>query len=372
MVVGTNIALSFFFGSVLAWGIIGPALVSQGLAVGVQPYVGTKWAPYTIYGTSTPNPDAPSPYYWMLWPAVMIMICTSITDILVHSVTIWRAMRLAALHLKANISQAISRRRDPGQVSDPDNQLNDTGEEVPWWVWAPGTVVLAILSCVVLALQYNMTVEASIVALLFGFILSFIAIQVQGIADSSPLSAITKLTQFALGGMVRDSNMALADKQLINLAGAQVAGGAAYAATELISDFRFGYLLGTPVIQQFIVQCIGNVFAIFVSPAIFFLYAKAYSCIIEGTQQQCDFPVPAAQAWKAIALAMLSVDFPIPTSSGITAICLGVFSIALSLVKHFYLTGNRAYIKSYLPNMTMVGFAMILPATSFNSVRGAL
>ena len=32
MLVGLNVALSFFGGSVLAWGVIGPALVHNGIA----------------------------------------------------------------------------------------------------------------------------------------------------------------------------------------------------------------------------------------------------------------------------------------------------------------------------------------------------
>jgi uncharacterized oligopeptide transporter (OPT) family protein len=75
MLVGVNPALSFFGGGVLAWGIIGPALVHNGAAFGYAWYSEgdpeyEKWAPLVNFNSFTlPDPkNHPSPRYWMLWP----------------------------------------------------------------------------------------------------------------------------------------------------------------------------------------------------------------------------------------------------------------------------------------------------------------
>lgn len=86
MLVGMNIGLSYLFGALLSYGIIGPALVSQGLATGIQPYNGTKWEPYTIYAQMSAGEGGkpPSPRYWLLWPGIMIMLCASLAEVLVQ------------------------------------------------------------------------------------------------------------------------------------------------------------------------------------------------------------------------------------------------------------------------------------------------
>lgn len=88
MLVGLNVAFSFFGGSVLAWGIIGPALVHNGAAFGIAAdttEVGAQWEPVTnfnslaAYRFAGGDKDHPSPRYWLLWPGVLAMIAVSFT-----------------------------------------------------------------------------------------------------------------------------------------------------------------------------------------------------------------------------------------------------------------------------------------------------
>ncbi|KAF4463667.1 oligopeptide transporter [Fusarium albosuccineum] len=291
----------------------------------------------------------------------MILLCSSVTDFLAHYKVIYRSMRMATARLKQ-----LVRRTDRGQEDQNEPRVS-------WTTWVPGTIVMIIVSCVFLYHQYDMPVETCVVSLIFGFVLAFITIQVQGMTDNSPLTAITKLSQLAIGRMTRGSGVPLVEASRINIAGAQASGGAAYAAAELIMDFRIGYLLGTPVMQQFIVQILGNVCAVFISPAIFILFAKAYPCIIHLDETGiCSFLVPGAQSWSAIATAVLSPGFRIPTSAAVTALVIGGVSVALSLLKSLYWVGERAKYRLYVPNMTIVRFAMILPATCYNTVSSNL
>lgn len=84
MLVGLNVAISFFSGSVLAWGIIGPALVHNGAAFGVAagPDGDDRWKDYISFASlslSASNKDTPSPRFWLLWPGVLCMIAVSFT-----------------------------------------------------------------------------------------------------------------------------------------------------------------------------------------------------------------------------------------------------------------------------------------------------
>lgn len=78
-----NVAVSFFAGSVIAWGIIGPALVHNGVAWGIDASEGDpNWdGLMNFYSLSkaASNKDHPSPRYWLLWPGVLLMIAVSFT-----------------------------------------------------------------------------------------------------------------------------------------------------------------------------------------------------------------------------------------------------------------------------------------------------
>lgn len=76
MLVTLNTALSYFGGSVLAWGIIGPILVATGAAQGM-PVVSKKdphyekWHTRVSYTTMfVDDPTHISPRYWLMWPWV--------------------------------------------------------------------------------------------------------------------------------------------------------------------------------------------------------------------------------------------------------------------------------------------------------------
>ena len=74
-------------GAVLAWGIIAPSLVKNGLAVGQS--VSDEFPLVSYQGLSFDDPDAyvhnPSPRYWLLWPGVLMMFVYSVSELYVCS-----------------------------------------------------------------------------------------------------------------------------------------------------------------------------------------------------------------------------------------------------------------------------------------------
>ena len=80
MLSGLNASWSFMGGAVLAWGIIAPSIVKNGLAFGqsisdefpLVSYQGLSFKDTSRYTT------APSPRYWLLWPGVLMMLVYSV------------------------------------------------------------------------------------------------------------------------------------------------------------------------------------------------------------------------------------------------------------------------------------------------------
>ena len=115
-------------------------------------------------------------------------------------------------------------------------------------MWAPGVVVLVILAGVALQLQFEMSVLEVLLALFLSFCLSLVAIQSTGATgkhpfpklwgsilqakprliltlgqkDTTPLNAISKVSQVILSGVTRAAGGSVTDAQRLNLLGASL------------------------------------------------------------------------------------------------------------------------------------------------------
>lgn len=75
---GLNASWSFMFGSILAWGLIGPLTIKYGVTVSKPNIYGVeddRWRNY--FSMSAADNDFinnASPRYWMLWPGILIML----------------------------------------------------------------------------------------------------------------------------------------------------------------------------------------------------------------------------------------------------------------------------------------------------------
>jgi uncharacterized oligopeptide transporter (OPT) family protein len=85
----------------------------------------------------------------------------------------------------------------------------------------------------------------------------------------------------------------------VNLMSAAVTAAAASSSADLLTDLKSGYLLGAHPRRQFIAQFAGVFVGTLVSVLAFRLLVPDASAL--GTDQ---FPAPAAQTWRAVALAL--------------------------------------------------------------------
>lgn len=96
------------------------------------------------------------------------------------------------------------------------------------------------------------------------------------------MTAASKASQIILGGTTKgdwtgitDPKLKLQHAQRLNLLGGALANMGANQATDLVQDFRVGFLLRTPPNQQWMAQGIGTLVAVFFAPLIFQLFMNA-------------------------------------------------------------------------------------------------
>ncbi|KAI5777360.1 OPT oligopeptide transporter protein-domain-containing protein [Geopyxis carbonaria] len=380
MLVGLNSAMSFLGGSVLAWGIIGPALVRNGVAHGVAVFTESdaqweKWHDLTnFHSFALADPKhAPSPRYWLLWPGVFVMICTSFAELAVQYKLLWHGARCvwtataAALHTLRPSNAWLARHAAPPRPATAVADPAPPAEHVKPWQWGLPLALTIAATCVVLALQYHLSVEMSFLAVLLGFIFAFLAIQCTGATDTTPLTTAAKASQLLLGAASSGQNYPVHAAQRMNLIGGAVASGAAAQSTDLVVDFRVGFLLRTPPRLQWYAQALGSVVAVFLSPAMFIVFMRAYPCVLDAAAPACAFAGPSVAAWRAVAVAVTSPELPVPPSSAAFALALGIVAAASVVLRHNLRMDRRAWV----PNFMALGLGFVMPQTQYASAMAA-
>ncbi|KAF2648683.1 oligopeptide transporter [Lophiostoma macrostomum CBS 122681] len=280
VLVGINVSVSFLAGSILAWGIIGPALVHNNMAWGSSSSDDApnpeQWEGLYSFGSLSKaacSKEYPSPRYWLLWPGVLVMIAVSFTELdlqwrvlLFGFKALFRGIAAGLYALGHSIGKEIGFLKRFGARADED-LVEDAAEShqlVKMWMWLPGLLLSIICICVVLGVEFNMPVGMSLLSVFLTAFFSFVGIQCTGVTDITPLTAIGKISQLVLGGATKgehwnmrvDSRIRnlLYQSQKLNLLGGAISNIGAGQATDLVCDFRTGYLLRTPPNQQWLTQ----------------------------------------------------------------------------------------------------------------------
>ncbi|KAF9010107.1 oligopeptide transporter [Cyathus striatus] len=359
MLSGLNASWSFFGGSILAWGIISPSLVKNGLAFGIE--TSEEFPLVSYFGLSFSDPEQyterPSPRYWLLWPGVFIMLLYSFADVVISLGPLVKTMKLSDL----NPSGLLRRRTEIGVDDEDQTPLED---RIPTLWWTTGLFLSTVMSCAILATMFNMNVGEAILALLLGFIFSFIGVQSTGHTDVNPVSTVAKASQLIFGGIAKGAGIEPKSAQMLNLAGGVIAAGSAAQAADMTGDLKTGYLLRAKPKNQFIAQLCGSVVSIFLTVGLFILFTKASDCILyPDALVQCPYGAPSVSAWGAVATAVTLPKLPIPASSGYTAIALGLFSVVCLVVKHYWIPQKYW---TYVPNWNAVGLAFVVPQVYYS------
>ena len=243
---------------------------------------------------------------------------------------------------------------------DPEDEDQTPMEDrVPTLWWTGGLLVSIIGSVAILVTLFHFNVGEAILALVLGFLFSFIGVQSAGQTDVNPVSTVAKASQLIFGGIGKSTGLGLSAAQTFNLSAGVVSAGSAAQATDMTGDLKTGYLLRAKPRNQFIAQLVGSVVAVFLNVGLFILFTSASRCIIFPDQYDtCTYGAPSVSAWAAVAVAVSSQKLPVPPTSGYTAIGLSIAAVFTVIAKRFWIPEKDW---SYVPNWNAIGLVSLLP-----------
>jgi uncharacterized oligopeptide transporter (OPT) family protein len=243
MMAGLSMGLSMLLGAALAWGVLAPALVREGILVAGQGYERFS--------------------EWLIWPGVGLMVGAAVASLGSQARSLLRAARDL---------------RGLGSAG-----LDAVG---PWGVRVGLVACVAVL---VLGLGvFQLPVLHILVALALVLPLCAVCARGAGQADISPVAQMGQLTQVASGTLFPGS------AELNVAAGSVVAGAAAQTGVSLWS-LKAGHLLGASPSRQLLVQLLGVLVGSVVSVPVYLLLVGAHGVGSEA------LPVPAAHQFRVVA-----------------------------------------------------------------------
>lgn len=126
IIVGVNIAVSWLLGYVVAFGIIRPILVAKGAADGAA-YSAEYPDLLTYMSLESPDPvHIQSPRYWLLWPAILVMVTASVTDLACR----WKLFA-RSLHTTGLSAMGLARRLRAKHTKSTNQDDLQEGDDTP-------------------------------------------------------------------------------------------------------------------------------------------------------------------------------------------------------------------------------------------------
>ncbi|MGA3142260.1 MAG: OPT family oligopeptide transporter [Verrucomicrobiota bacterium] len=255
VIMGMRVCISILIGSIVCWMGFVPALQHAGLITGSGFRDCVQWS---------------------VWPGVSCMVAASLLSLILQ----WRISLRAFLDLGKIFSR---KSKSPGEMESI---------ETPMSWFAAGQFISLIALALLAHASFGMPYWQSVLAVVLSFALAIVACRVTGETDTTPISAMGKVTQLTFGAL-NPGNMN------VNLMSANITAGAAGSAADLLTDLKSGYLLGAHPRKQFIAQFAGIFIGTVVSVLAFTLIVDKPEVI--GSDQ---FPAPSAQTWAAVAQAL--------------------------------------------------------------------
>ncbi len=323
MIIGPRIALSMLLGSALLCLGITPLLVAQDMALPRD----------TGFSMWAPGMDAVTPRRWGVWGGTALMVFSSLTAFALQWRTIARAFRIRK-----------------GDSRSPLAEL-----EVPMsWLWI-GLLPITIALVWLMNASFQIGVLPGLLAVALSFVLGLVACRATGEADTTPIGAMGKVTQLIYAAIARNN-------PVVNLMSAGVTASAAGSAADLLTDLKSGWLLGANPRKQFIAQFAGVFFGtLAIVPA---WYALAPS--VEELSRQ--FPMPAANAWKATADLLANGWSGLPVSAMWAVAIGGAIGTLLPILEFRF-----ASLRPYLPSAMGLGLGFVVDfSNSLGFAIGAL
>jgi uncharacterized oligopeptide transporter (OPT) family protein len=255
VLMGLRAAASIFAGSVLCWCLFVPYLQYRGIITGHS---------YRDL------------IQWTVWGGAACMVSSGLLTLVLQ----WRSITRAFSSIPAMFGKRTAALTAVDAIETP----------MSWFI--AGQLVSLVAIAWLAKVSFDMPVWQSTLAVALSFLLVFVGCRVTGETDTNPSGAMGKVTQLLFGAL-SPGNIN------VNLMSANITAGSVSASADLLMDLKSGYLLGANPRKQFLAQFAG----IFVGAAttVFAFHVLVPTVSVLGSTQ---FPAPAAQSWRAVALVL--------------------------------------------------------------------
>ncbi|OIW12003.1 hypothetical protein TanjilG_16114 [Lupinus angustifolius] len=223
----------------------------------------------------------------------------------------------------------------PPQLSYDDQRRTQLflKDQIPKWVAIGGYVAIAAISTVTLPHIFEeLKWYYILVIYLISPTLAFCNAYGCGLTDWSLASTYGKLTIFTIGAWAGASHGGV----LASLAACGVMMNIVSTASDLMQDFKTGYLTLASPRAMFVSQVIGTAMGCVISPCVFWIFYKAFPDL--GTTAS-EFPAPYAIVYRNMAILGVEGFSNLPKNCLLLCYILFCAAIAINLIKD--LLGKR-------------------------------
>ncbi|KAF8772227.1 hypothetical protein HU200_005942 [Digitaria exilis] len=214
-------------------------------------------------------------------------------------------------------------------------------DQIPTSIAAGAYVLLAAISVVAIPhifrqLKPKHVVWAYVVAPVFAFCNAYGT----GLTDWSLSSSYGKLAIFIFGASIGSADGGV----VAGLAACGLMMGIVSTASDLIQDFKTGYLTLTSPRSMFVSQVMGTGLGCIISPVVFWIFYKAYDVGLEE-----GYPAPYAKIYRGIALLGVNGWNQLPRYC--LRFCLGFFLLAVAICALKEVAkARRWWMQDYIPS----------------------
>lgn len=313
ILIGMRVAASLAAGAIVAWGLLGPWVESQGWVTG----------PFMDYRTGARG--------WILWPGVAIMVADALSSLALS----WRT-----------ILRTFTGGKGKTEAGEEEDGAEEKGEQISTGVWALGMGGATLCTLGVAWWVFDIPPWMTLIAIALSSVLAMIATRSTGETDINPIGGMGKVTQLVFG--------ALAPGNIVtNLMSAAVSSAGAAQSGDMMQDLKTGRMLGAYPKKQLVAQLCGVFAGILFAVPIYLLFDAAYEIGVDEEKM----PAPAAHSWKAMAELLVEGFGALPTNA--------VYAIGAGLAFGALIPVLRAVFpkaKTYMPSGLAFGIAFIVPA----------
>jgi putative OPT family oligopeptide transporter len=300
LISGVRAGVSMLLGGLVAWLVVLPRLIHAGIVMGSD------------HGAATG---------WLLWPAVALVLSSSLTSLAAE----WRTLASGV----RDVWRLVTRRSPPSAA---------TSAPAARYLFA--LIALSVLAVLWVAHEaLGLHPVRVLLALLLAAALSVVCARGAGETDIAPVGDMGGITQLTFGSAVHKGS---------SLACGGISTGQATQATQMLWAFKAGHKLGATPHRQVLAQLLGVLVGALVVVPTYYVIARAYGI---GSER---LPAISVMSWEATAAAVQGGLSSLPRYAAAAAGGAFAFGVVMTMA-------SRLRYSPWLPSPVALGIGVLMP-----------